>query len=136
MNLSNLRKLTLQLGVIFLVFLYYYLHWGTVAGFVEAVDHCDRLFCDFFKVFYVMGETIFTDKVPYKGFYYSPFAAILFHFWGRMPRMAALEVWGFTQVAAVIGLYVSWLPALQRNKFSFKLLYLFLLCVLISSWGF
>lgn len=127
MKLSNPWKIALQSGVVFLVFLYYYLQWGTLNNFVEAMDHCERLFCDFYKIFYVMGESIFIDKVPYKGFYYSPFAAILFHFFGRMPRMDALGAWGITQALAILGLYVGWLPAMQRDKFSFKLLYLFLL---------
>ena len=127
MSSLNLRKIALQLGLLGLIFLYYRWHWQTTQNFVEAMDHCERLFCDFYKVFYRMGETIFSEKVPFKGFYYSPFAAILFHFWGRLPRAEALNYWGVTQALATAGLFLYWLPAQQKRNFSFSLLYLFLL---------
>ena len=127
MDSRNLRKLALLLGVIVLVFLYYRLHWQTLQNYVDAMDHCERLFCDFYKVFYRMGETVFIERVPYKGFYYSPFAALIFNLWGRLPRTDALTAWGVTQVIAVIGLFFYWQPALQKKNFSFQLSYLFIL---------
>lgn len=127
MTSLNLRKIALQVGLLGLIFLYYRLHWQTLQNFVEAMDHCDRLFCDFFKVFYRMGETVFTERIPFKGFYYSPFAALLFHFLGRLPRMDALEIWGVAQLAAAVAVYLSWEPALRKKSLSFGLLYMFLL---------
>ena len=127
MKSTRLQKYGWQLGIILLILLYYYFQWRDINSFVQAVDHCDILFCDFKKVFYVMGKNILTKQVPVKGFYYSPFSAILFRTLGIQSKNTAVFIWGMIQVTGVILLFAVWFRSKQKANFSFKLFYLFLL---------
>jgi len=126
MKSIDFRKFGLELGIILSVLIYYYFRWGSLGNFVSAIDHCDLLFCDFSRVFYKMGGAIFSQQIPSRGFYYSPFAAIIFSLWGFQPPNIALITWGIAQLITSVGLFLYWLPAMQRSKFSFRLFYLFL----------
>ncbi len=87
-----------------IVLIYYALYWQSVRNFVISIDQCDVLFCDFFRHFYQMGREIFVSNQPIQGFFYSPFAAILFSWTALLTTRSALVVWGLFQ-AAVIALY-------------------------------
>ncbi|MBM3123761.1 MAG: DUF2029 domain-containing protein [Chloroflexi bacterium] len=127
LRISRFLILVLELGIALSILLFYYLRWGTFENFNAAIDHCDFIFCDFNKPFYIMGENILTVKAPTNGFYYSPFAALLFLPYGQQPRQLALIWWGISLFIGLIGLYVVWQSSMHRTNPSFKLLYLFLL---------
>ena len=118
MKSTRLQKYGWQLGIILLILLYYYFQWRDINSFVQAVDHCDILFCDFKKGFYVMGKNILTKQVPVKGFYYSPFAAILFRTLGIQSKNTAVFIWGMIQVTGVILLFAVWFRSKQKANFS------------------
>ncbi|MBV6466596.1 MAG: hypothetical protein PGMFKBFP_01914 [Anaerolineales bacterium] len=124
---ANSHRILGGLGIVFLVLIYYYLQWGNLETFVASIDHCDALFCDFSRVFYKMGETIFSQKIPSRGFYYSPFAAIFFSLWGFQPPITALITWGITQLILLVGMFLCWLPVMQKSQPYFGPAYLFLL---------
>ena len=127
LRISRFLIIVLEMGITLSILLFYYLRWGTFENFNAAIDHCDFIFCDFNKPFYIMGENILTVKAPTNGFYYSPFAALLFLPYGQQPRQLALILWGISLFIGLIGLYLVWQPFMQRNNPPFKLLYLFLL---------
>ena len=52
------------LVVVVLVGIYYVRIWPHVGDFVLAVDHCDQLFCDFVRYFYVMGSELWKTRAP------------------------------------------------------------------------
>ena len=92
------------LTVIVAVGVYYRILWGSVDGFVQSIDFCDKLFCDFVVYYYEMGRTILTTKVPTPGFYYSPLFAISLAFFSAWDMETAVVLWGVVIVATTAGL--------------------------------
>jgi hypothetical protein len=78
--------------------------WRSLEAFVSAVDHCDRLFCDFVRHFYPMGQAIRLAEPlrPVGRFFYPPFAALSFGPIAMLPVNWATWCWGLIEVAAVL----------------------------------
>ncbi len=99
----------LVLVVVVALSLYYLRTWPTVAAFVLAIDHCDLLFCDFVRHFLPMGSTLFQDKMPVAGYYYSAFFAVLLSLPAQFPPNVALWIWGALNVAGTAVLFaIPW----------------------------
>jgi hypothetical protein len=132
MNISRPKKIALIFGIVFLIFLYYYITFhGSIKAFVVFIDSCNRLFCDFSQYYYRMGKRVLIEPFPVAGFYYSPIIALLFSFWRFLPREEAVYNWGFVQALAIILLAAVWMHSVQKRKFTFRLLYLFLVLTAI-----
>lgn len=83
---------------------YYRFIWGSVGGFVAAMDFCDKLFCDFVVYYYEMGRQILSTKAPTVGFYYSPLFALFLAPFGALELKTAVVWWGVVMVATTAGL--------------------------------
>ena len=88
-------------GIALILFAYYVLTWRSFAGFINAIDACAELFCDFVIYYYPMGEVIFRTGLPVPGFLYSPFIAILLAVFPPLGLTASLVLWGILQVLFV-----------------------------------
>jgi hypothetical protein len=126
MRLSTMKKKFPIWGLVLAIFLQYYFHWGSLDAFVIEIDSCDSLFCDFTRYYYPMGKKLLDNPVPTEGFYYSPVIAQVFSLWRFQSKAAAVVSWGVVQIAAVILLIAVWMRSIQKQKFSLRLLYLFL----------
>ena len=118
----------------------YALMWGSLQGFVDAIDHCDKLFCDFEAQYYPMGKVIFTEKQPVLGYFYSAFSAIVLSVFSLFGKTAALWLWGAGQLAAAYALLVLPLRHVfklsDRGKAWYLLLFLTSLPLLHNfKWG-
>ena len=86
----------------------YWLLWGSIDGFVNAIDHGEQLFGDFQRFYYPMGEVLFAEKWPVRGYYYTSFFALGLSLVALLPLAAATVLWGFLQVGwAAVFYYVS-----------------------------
>ena len=86
----------------------YWLLWGSIDGFVNAIDHGEQLFGDFRRFYYPMGEVLFAEKWPIRGYYYTSFFALGLSLVALLPLAAATVLWGFLQVGwAAVFYYVS-----------------------------
>ena len=137
---SYLRPLLGALLLIGLVTFYYVLTWDSVDEFVIAIDHCEKLFCDFTNHYYPMGRSLFWDKTPVPGYFYTPFFALTLVPFGRLPLDTSLWLWGALQALLLIVLIAA--PArlfLRRSPISFYL-YVFLVATSLPvlhnlKWG-
>lgn len=120
----------LSLAITGAVFFYYFKTWSTIEAFVRAMDHCDLLFCDFVRHYYVMGQNFFSLKAPVGGFFYSPFFALVLTLFSRVPLATALWGWGIFQVLTTTLLFL--LPAAYFLKKKISLYYLYLFLFIIS----
>lgn len=119
---------------------YYVWTFGTLDGFVETIDHCEQIFCDFSEHFYPVGERIFVEKRAVVHFVYPPFAAILFGFLGWFEYSTARLLWGVCQGALVVALFLLAKPNPRRDGAALTLAYLFVFLTSIpllhnSKWG-
>jgi len=126
------RALALLLGGVGLaaVAIYYRQVWPTVPAFVEALDHCGSLFCDFVNHYYRMGRQVFVSPYPVDGFFYSAFFALLLRPFGRAPLETALWYWGVVQVVTSVALLL--LPAGRLLKSSATVVALYVLVFVTS----
>lgn len=85
---------------------YYRQVWPSAPAFVESIDHCGSLFCDFVNHYYRMGRQVFVSPFPVDGFFYSAFFALLLRPFGRAPLETALWYWGVVQVVTSVALLV------------------------------
>jgi alpha-1,2-mannosyltransferase len=92
--------------VLVAVSVYYRILWGSVEGFVQSIDYCNKLFCDFVVYYYEMGRTILVTKVPAPGFYYSPLFALSMALFGAFELKNALLLWGVVMIVTTVGLGV------------------------------
>lgn len=106
-----------------LVLALYGLHWKSVGNFVISIDQCEVLFCDFYRHFYPMGRELFTSFQPVQGFFYSPFAALLFSWSATVSSREALMIWGAVQAAGVAGLYLIPMVCLAGRGRAWQVLY-------------
>lgn len=122
---ASLGRIDARWGVVLAVAAYYVWQWRTLDRFVVAIDHCELLFCDFVRHYYPMGEEIFATARPVDGFFYSPFAAILFRPLSLVSLDTAIWFWGAIQLAAVVALYTipGELPLQSKRH---RLIYVFL----------
>ncbi len=86
-------------GIMLLFFIYYGHTWHRFTG---AFHVCVQPFCDFVDYYYPMGEAIFRTGLPVKGFFYSPFIAILLATFHPLGLTASLILWGILQGSLVI----------------------------------
>jgi len=105
LNREAQRHLGLGLLGVGLVLLSYGLIWGSVDGFVEALDHDDRLFSDFRRFYYPMGEVLFSEEWPVAGYYYTSFFALGLSVVALLPSSPAVYVWGALQLVWVVSLF-------------------------------
>ena len=140
--LNRAAQRHLGLGVLGsgLVLLSYGLIWGSVDGFVQALDHDDRLFSDFLRFYYPMGEVLFAEEWPVAGYYYTSFFALGLSVVALLPSSLALYLWGVLQLVWVVALfYVSgrWLLKLSgRGLLLFSLMTMTSLPLLHNfKWG-
>lgn len=110
-------------GVLLLVGAYYAAVWGSVAQFVVAIDHCEKLFCDFADVYYPMGRKLLALKRPVNLYFYSAFFAVLLVPLGALRLTAALVAWGAVQTAATAGLCLVPLRQVPRMSVGGATLY-------------
>ena len=94
------------LTVLVAVGVYYRMIWGSLEGFVVAVDFCDKLFCDFVVYYYEMGRSILATKVPAPGFFYSPLFAVILIPLGALELSMATIVWGIVMLFTTASLGV------------------------------
>lgn len=98
---ARLRFAGVCAGIVAAVLLAYALLWGSVQGFVEAMDHCGILFCDFDRHYHAMGRRIFAERAPVWRFLYTPGFAILLSPFGALDKDTALPLWGAFQLASL-----------------------------------
>lgn len=93
-----------SLVVAFAVLAYYWWVWGSLNGFVEAVDWYTKPFGDFAIFYYKMGQRVLESSGAVPGFYYSPGFAVALGLFGFFNAQTALVLWGGIQVLAVAAL--------------------------------
>jgi alpha-1,2-mannosyltransferase len=103
-------------GVALAVAGYYALAFGSLAGFVEEIDHCERIFCDFELHFYPVGKGIFAEHRPVTYFVYPPFAAFLFGAFGIFEYPTARALWGAVQAVLALALFLLARPDPRRDR--------------------
>lgn len=106
-----------------LVLALYGLYWKSVGNFVISIDQCEVLFCDFYRHFYPMGRELFASFRPVQGFFYSPFAALLFSWSATVSSREALVIWSAVQTAALVGLYLIPMVSLVGRSPAWQVLY-------------
>lgn len=89
-----------EAAALLLVVVAYRLRWESLEGFAAAVDHCELFFCDFIRHFYPAGRAVLATATPSGGFYYPPFAALLFGAVSALPLAPAGLVWLALQLLA------------------------------------
>jgi hypothetical protein len=115
------------IGVTAAVLLYYGFVWGSLDGFVRAIDFHDQLFADFVIYYHEMAKTIFTSGTPAVGFYYPPAFALALGVLGFLQPAAAMSVWGGVLVAAMVGLAAaSYRAAAPQFEVAVPFLFVFL----------
>jgi alpha-1,2-mannosyltransferase len=90
------------------------LRFGSVQGVIAALDHCAQPFCDFQQIFLPMGRAVLETGKPVDGFFYPPFAALLFWPFAKLGETGGMIAWGavqFTSVAALVVIPHRWLRA-------------------------
>ena len=108
----------------------YWLLWGSVAGFVNAIDHGALLFGDFRRFYYPMGEVLFAEKWPVRGYYYTSFFALSLCLIALLKLAAATVLWGVLQVGWAAALY--WISGRYLLKLSAQGLLVYFLLLLAS----
>jgi hypothetical protein len=78
--------------------------YGSFQGLAEAMDYAPQAFVDFIYVYLPAGRAIFEDPEPVRGFFYTPFFALLMAIPAALPARAALSAWVVLQLAAVAAL--------------------------------
>lgn len=118
----NLVKYVIISSIVILagIMIYYLLAWDSVYDFVNKIDHCELLFCDFVLHFYKMAESIFVTGQPVPGYFYSPFFAFLLAPFAAVSLDSSMVLWGIFQILSAIGLCL--IPGLLFIRKS-KLLY-------------
>ncbi len=119
-------SMVLVIGSLF----YYQQTWGTVANFVEALDHCDVLFCDFTKQYYPTGQQLFESATPTDGYFYSLFFAIFLALLGQFSLETAVLIWTLFQVVMAVLLFI--LPAYTFWQYSRRAYFLYLVLLLLA----
>jgi hypothetical protein len=119
---------------------YYAWHWGSIEHFMQTVDHCGILFCDFTNHYYPMGAQVWSDPTPVRGYFYSPFFAVLLSGPASLPLPAAQWLWAALQVLLALALYALPTADLFRTTRSGLLLYTLLLATSLPllhnfKWG-
>ncbi|HEY3446430.1 MAG TPA: glycosyltransferase family 87 protein [Myxococcales bacterium] len=95
-----------EAAALLLVVAAYRARWSSLESLVAAVDHCELFFCDFIRHFYPAGRAVLSSAGPSGGFYYPPFAALLFAALSALPLASAGLAWLVLQLAAVAVLLV------------------------------
>lgn len=107
-----------SLAIIALAFLYYFITWQSVRAFVSSIDHSDQLFYDFVAHYYPMAKTLFVQKAPVGGYFYSPFFAILLAPLGLLSPQTAFRLWGALQALAAAALFlIPGIRFLHRSRY-------------------
>lgn len=104
----------------------YGFYWRDVRSFVVSIDQCDILYCDFFRHFYPMGREILATNLPVEGFFYSPFAALLFAWTANASSRSAFLLWSLVQAISAAGLYLLPMLNLIQNKPNWQVFYTFI----------
>ena len=133
------KKLDLQLIILGGILIWYIFYWGNIHSFVEEIDHCSILFCDFNNHYYPAGKAILTGGEFPNGFYYSTFAAIVFSPFAIFSPSDALFFWGIVQFSLVVLLYLTYksqLPKISAVRYLFTFLFFTNVAVLHNfKWG-
>jgi hypothetical protein len=124
------KLIALSFAVIAMVTFYYFKTWHTMDTFVKAIDHCDLLFCDFVRHYYVMGKYFFSLKAPVGGYFYPPLFALFLTLFSSFPLETATWLWGFFQAVTMLLLFLG--PAIYFFKKSTHLYYLYLFLFITS----
>jgi hypothetical protein len=112
--------------IVGLMVAYYATVWDSLDDFVIAIDHCEKLFCDFTNHYYPMGRSLFWTRLPVPGYFYTPFFALFLVPFGAVPLRAALWLWGVLQALLMVALIaVPGRAFLKRSPAGFYL-YVFL----------
>ena len=111
-----------------LVLISYWLIWGSVDGFVRAIDHDEQLFSDFRLFYYPMGKVLLEEMWPVGGYYYTSFFALGLSVVALWPMEVAVYLWGILQVG-LVGVFFAvsgrWLLGLEgRGMMGYLLLLL------------
>lgn len=101
--------------------------WGSVQGFVRAIDHCAVPLCDFVRHYEPMGRTVFTHHGPVPGFLYPPGFAVALGVLAPLSPGAALALWTALQVLAIAALAACGWVLLDRGRRPVFVLYVALL---------
>jgi hypothetical protein len=106
-----------------IIFLYYFLAWGSLQNFNQMVDPCENLFCDFTLHYHPTAQSIFEVKEPMYGYLYSPFFAILTSPLGHLSLDTASVIWGLIQITLTLLLFFAPLLALNLDTLPKQLIY-------------
>jgi hypothetical protein len=121
------RKLfALELACSLIALSSYWLLWGSIDGFVRAIDEVPGLFYDFSNYYYAMGDVLLSTQSPIEGYYYSAFFASLLSVFTLLPETVALGVWVGLQIIMAIWFYVVSADYLLGYNLRKRALYLLL----------
>jgi len=90
---------------------YYLWQWQSPKGFVHAIDHGYRLFCDFFRYYYPMGKDVLRSKQPVSGYFYSAFFALILFPFGLLSERVVFWAWGSVQFLCIL---IAWALPIRR----------------------
>ena len=137
---ERLYNVGLQIACLVISLVLYWLLWGSVEGFVKAVDQGDLLFGDFIIHYYPMGEQFSGEQLPVEGYLYTAFFASILAVLAQLPLTEATVIWGGLQITVAVWLYAitagSVLGLGKRNRALLLLLFLTSLPLLHNfKWG-
>ena len=108
---SNFDKRFLIIGTIML---WFFLYWGNIQTFVNEIDHCPILFCDFNGFYYPAGKALLTQGPFPTGFYYSTFAAIIFSPFAFFSLQTGSVMWGIILLFQILFLFLAYSNQLPK----------------------
>ena len=140
MKSHNLKNLIIGLVICLVSLLYYRFFWPNLNSFVQSVDQCNLLFCDFVKYYYPQSLVTFHSEIPAYKFFYSSFFAILLSMLSWVSFKTAMVIWLFLQILFSALLYFIPAPYFFRKSNLIGFLYLFLILISVPTlhnfkWG-
>ncbi len=92
--------------MILLSVIFYRAVWHDIPTLVNALDHCDDLFCDFTRQYYPTGQQLFDSGQPTGGYFYTSFFAIFLAGFGRFGQSTAVSWWAIFQLVSLLLLFL------------------------------
>lgn len=135
-HLSILQKQLNKHWIWFLVFtqsilfLYYWMEWGTFANFIQAIDHNTQFIQDFVAHYYPMSKQILEAPTPISGYFYTSFFAVLLIPISTQSLSMAMAIWVIIQFLCLFTLWIFSARKLLNLSWLNSVLYF---CLLTSS---
>jgi hypothetical protein len=103
--IKPVRRIALIVAVLLPISAYYLRLWDSMAAFVAAIDHSDKLFLDFLGYYYPMARTLPSASAPLGGYFCSAFFAFLLAPLGALKPAAAMWIWFAIQSICLVALF-------------------------------